>query len=89
MQVDFAQQNFFFVVRSFGQHAAEWVAEKRASPKLKALSGRGLASNIAGLISDTIYHTDINAIRNRVRPLNGAPGIVLGRTELSFLVGYH
>src|ERR1035438_7988826 len=58
MQVHFAEQNFFLIMRSFGEHAAEGVAEKRASPEFEAFAGGpikktgdALARYLAGYLS--------------------------------------
>src|SRR5437879_3977835 len=87
MQIDLAEQNFFLVVRSFRKHAPEGVAEKRTSPKLESFAGHRIAADIAGLKADAIHHADINAVRDRVRPLDGAPGVVLRLAEFSLLRG--
>src|SRR5208283_2112045 len=87
MQVDFAQQNLFLVGRSFGKHAAEGVAEERSSPEFEAFAGGGIAADVAGLKANAIHDSDIDAVRNGVRPLNGAPGIMLRFAKLSLLGG--
>src|ERR1035437_2512287 len=87
MQVHFAEQNFFLVVGSFGEHAAEGVAEKRPSPEFEAFARRGIAANVTSFKANAIHHADINAVRDRVRPLDGAPGIMLRLAEFSFLRG--
>ena len=86
MQVHFAEQNFFFVVGSLGDYAAEGVAEERTSPKFQAFAGSGIAANIPGLEAHAVNYPDIYAIGNRVRALNGAPGIVLSLAKVGLLV---
>ena len=87
MQVNFAQQNFFPVMRTFGEHAAKGIAEERPSPEFETFSGYGISADVASLKADAIHHANINAVRNGMRSLDGAPGIVLGRAELGFLRG--
>ena len=74
-------------MRTFGEHAAEGIAEKRTSPEFEALAGHGIAADIASLEADAIHHADINAVRDRVRALDGAPGIMLRLSELGLLRG--
>jgi hypothetical protein len=85
MQVNFAKQNFFLVVRTLGEYAAKGVAEKRPSPEFKPFARYGIAANVSGLEADTIHDANINAISNSVCPLDGAPGIVLCRAEFGLL----
>ena len=66
-QVNFTHQDFFFVVRGFGYDAAEGVTEERASPKFQTISGRCIASYVAGLMPDAIYHSYEHPIRDGVR----------------------
>src|ERR1039458_3963444 len=87
MQVYFAEQNFFLIVRSFGQHAPEGIAEERPSPEFEAFAGRGIAANVASLEADAIHHANINAVCDGVRPLDGAPGVVLRLAEFRLLRG--
>src|SRR5579884_1367019 len=72
-------------MRRFSQDSSERIAEKGASPEFEAGAGSGFAANVAVLVTHTIHHRDIDAVRNRVRALNRAPGIVLGVAELGFL----
>src|SRR6266446_5634991 len=81
MQVHFAEQNFFLVVGSLRKHAPEGVAEKRTSPELKALARHGIAADVTSFKADAIHYADINAVRDRVRPLDGAPSVVLRLAE--------
>lgn len=60
--VDFANQNFFFIVRSLGDDASERIADKRASPEVEARAGNLVAANIAGFVSNAIHGTDVNSI---------------------------
>src|ERR1019366_6720132 len=87
MQVYFAEQNFFLIVRSFGEHAPEGIAEERPSPEFEAFAGRGIAANVASLKAGAIHHADINAIGDGVCPLDGAPGVMLRFAELGLLLG--
>ena len=86
-QIDFADQNFFLVVRRFGDDAAKRIAKERASPKLEAVSGCCLAAYVSGFVSDAVYHGHEHSVRNGMGALNGAPGVVLSHSELGFLRG--
>ena len=72
---------------AFGEHAAKGIAEKRSSPEFKPFARCGIAANVAGLEADTIHHAHINAVRNRMRPLNRAPGIMLRFAKFGLLGG--
>src|SRR5712692_8180990 len=85
MQVNFAKQNFFLVVRSFGEHAAEGVAEKRPSPEFEPFTWHRIAADVTSLEANTIHHADVNSVRNRMRPLDGSPGIELRLAKFSLL----
>src|SRR6266481_9473612 len=87
MQVDFAEQNFFLVVGSLRKHAPEGITEERASPEFEAFAGHGITADVSSLHADAIHNADINAVRDRVRPLDGAPGVVLRLAEFSLLRG--
>src|ERR1035437_1476491 len=84
-QVHLAQQDLFAIMRTLREHAPEGVAEKRPSPEFEAFARRGIAANVTSFKANAIHHADINAVRDRMRPLDGAPGIVLSRAELSLL----
>src|SRR6266852_3208074 len=60
VQVDFAYQNFFLVLRGFGDDFAEGVAEERASPKFQAVPGSGIAAHVTVFVSDAIYHRHVD-----------------------------
>src|ERR1700687_4994998 len=87
MRVAFAEQNFFLVVRSFREHAPEGIAEERASPKFEAFPRHRVAANVASFEAYAIHHANINSVRDRMRPLNGAPGVMLRVTEFGPLRG--
>src|SRR6266478_407744 len=87
MQVHFAEQNFFLIVGSFSKHAPEGVAEERAAPEFKALAGHGIAADVTSLEADAIHHANVDAVSNRVCPLDSAPGIVLRLAECGLLRG--
>src|SRR2546425_8789438 len=57
-QVNFADQDFFFVVRCFCQHLTERIAEERSSPELESLAGRRIAADTARLKAHAIYNAD-------------------------------
>src|SRR5262249_36624458 len=79
---DLTDQNLFFIVRSFGNHAPERVTQERPAPELKACSFGGGATNGAVLLSHAGDHCDVYAVRYRMCALNGPPGIVLRNSEL-------
>src|SRR5580693_2504402 len=87
VQVHFAEQNFFLVVRGFGEHTAEGIAEERASPEFEAFAGHGIAADVAGFEADAIHYAYIDAVRDGVCSLDGAPGVVLRLAEFSLLRG--
>src|SRR5579883_2061279 len=39
LEIHLAEQDLLFVVRGFGNDAPEWIAQERASPKFKSLTG--------------------------------------------------
>jgi hypothetical protein len=80
--VAFDYQNFFFVVRSFGEDAAEGICNERVSPELEA----GIAFFRFAFVADTIDDSDVNAIGDSVGALDSAPCIELSRAELGFFV---
>ena len=86
-QVDFSDQNFFLVVRSFGDHAAKGIAQKRSAPELQSSAGGRIAANVASFKPHTIDDAYINTIGDGVCPLNGPPCIMLSGAELGFLSG--
>ena len=72
---------------AFGQHATEGIAEKRSAPEFEALARSRLAADVAGFKSDAVHHRDIDAVGDGMGALDGAPGVVLGHTELGLLRG--
>ena len=86
-QVHFTYEDFFFVVRSFGENATKRIAQERSSPEFQPFAGGRIATNIAGLKTNTIHHADVHSVRDGVRTLDGAPGIVLRDPELGLLRG--
>src|SRR5438270_10122624 len=76
-QVDFANKNFFFIVRSLQDHAAKGIAEERSAPELQTLTRGDVAADIAVFVFDAIDHGDINSVGNGVGPLDGSPGVLL------------
>src|SRR6266403_762734 len=86
-QVNLAKQDFFFVMRCLCQHSTERIAEERSSPELESLAGSRIAADVARLKAHSVHDTDIHPIGNRMRALNGAPGIVLRNAKLGLLRG--
>src|ERR1700675_2380091 len=87
MQVDFAEQNFFLVVRSFREHAPEWITEKRTSPEFEPFPRHRVAADVASFEAYAIHHANINSVRDGVRALNGAPSVMLRLAEFGLLRG--
>src|ERR1700756_3948784 len=85
LQIHFAKQNFFFVVRRFRDYPAKRVANERPTPKLKPRAWRRVPTNVSGLMSHSIHNRNIHAVSYRMRALNSPPRIVLGLAEFSFL----
>ncbi len=61
-----------------GDDPAERVGQKRASPEFQAAAGRPF-------VADAVDGRHVDAVGDRVRPLDGLPGAGLGRAELGFL----
>src|ERR1700756_1736695 len=85
LQIHFAKQNFFFVVRRFRDYPAKRVTNERPTPKLKPRAWRRVPANVSGLMSHSIHNRNIHAVRYRMRALNGAPCVILRLTKLGFL----
>ena len=80
--IAFNYQDFFFVVRGFGQNAAEGIGNERIAPKFEA----SVAFFGFAFVADTINDRDVNAVGDGVGPLDCAPRIELSGAELGFLV---
>ena len=74
-------------MRRLCQHPAERITEERLAPELDPLPRRRLSANVAGFEADPIYDRNVDAIRNRVCPLNRPPCVVLSLAELRLLCG--
>src|SRR6202040_3227027 len=88
-QIHFAQQNFFFIFRSFGDHRSERIAQKRLTPELQTFTCCSrrrcdFAQYISVLVAHTVHHRNVNSVRDGVRALYGPPGVVL-RNSVFFL----
>ncbi len=81
--ITFDDENFFFVVRGFGENTAERIGNKGISPELEA----GVALFRFAFVADAIDHGDVNAIGDSVSALDGTPSVELRRAELRFFVG--
>src|SRR5690349_11911526 len=86
LEVTLADKNFFFVVRSLRNDAAERIAQEGAAPELQALTLGAISANIAELMSHTVHHADEHAVSNGMGTLDRPPGVMLGLAEFSFLV---
>jgi hypothetical protein len=84
-QVDFRYEDFFFIVRSLGDDAAERIAEEGGTPELQPISRGSFAADVTGFVSYPIYDRHVHAIGDGVGALNGSPGIMLRLAELGFL----
>src|SRR5581483_586396 len=71
-------KNLLPVMRGLGQHHTERVANKRTAEKLQAASSRPL-------MPDPVDCGDIKTVCDRVRALDGLPGVMLGLAVLPFL----
>ena len=76
--VAFDDQNFFPIVRSLGEHAAEGIAHERRAPEFEASFRRAFEAH-------AIDRGHVDAVGDGVRALHGAPGIVLRRSVLRLL----
>ena len=85
LKIYFCGQDFFPVVGTLRQDAAEWIGDEGASPEFQAGSLRFIAPNIASLEADPIHDAHVHPIGDRVGALNRFPGVVLGFAELRFL----
>src|SRR5262249_39788624 len=84
-QIDFAHQNFFFVVRSLGDDSSKRIAEKRSAPKLQSRARGGVLADVAGLKAHPVHHRDIHSVGDSMRPLDGLPRLMLRGAKLSLL----
>src|SRR5262249_399193 len=75
-------ENFLFVVGSFGNESSERIGNEGISPKLQT---RVTVSGLA-LEANAVDDGDINAVGDGMSALNGAPGIELRCTEFRFFV---
>ena len=81
--IAFNDEDFFFVVRGFGENAAEGIGDERVAPEFEA----GVTCFGFALEADPINDRDVNAVGDCVGALDGAPSVELGGAELSFFVG--
>src|ERR1041385_6775718 len=72
-------------MRGCREDPAEGIAQEGAAPKFQAVSWRGIAVHVAGLVSYTVYHSHVHTVGNGVSALNGAPGVMLRLAKLGFL----
>src|SRR5882724_9151013 len=84
-QVHFAEQDLFFVMRSFGDDATKRVTKEGSSPEFEAFSGNRIAADVPRFESHAIHHAYVDAVGDSVGPLDGSPRIVLRDTELGLL----
>ena len=78
--IAFDDQNFFLIVGSFFQDAAERIGNERVAPEFEA----GIAFFRFAFEADAVHNCNINAVGDGVRALNGAPGIKLRGAKFGF-----
>ena len=77
VRIALRHQNLFARSRRFGDDLPKRIGDKRRAPEFQTMIGRPFEA-------DAIHRRDVNAVRDRVRPLNGAPGVQLRRAVLRF-----
>ena len=87
LQVDFADQNFFFVVRGLGDHAAERIAEERPSPELQPRSRSRVAADVAIFVADAVDGGDEDAVGDGVGALDRSQASCWAAPNSSFSAG--
>src|SRR3954453_14131132 len=73
LQVDLADQYFFFLMAGLRNHHAERTGEERPAPELQAFSLRLVSAHVAGLEANAVYARNVDAIRYCMRPLHRPP----------------
>src|SRR5260370_6729841 len=81
--IAFDDENFFLVIRSFGNHLAERVCDKRIAPEFQS---RVTVFRFA-FKADAIDDRGVDAVSDGVTALDGFPGVELRSAELRFFVG--
>src|SRR5437764_3178283 len=77
--IDFADHHFLLIDRTFGENLAVRPANETLPPEFNSVAaGRRF-------MADAIRCGDVAAVRNRVAPLNGFPGGMLGPAKFFFL----
>src|SRR5260370_32184879 len=77
--IDFAHHHFLMIDRTFGDDLAVRPANETLPPEFNSVpAGRRF-------VAYAIRRGEVAAVRNRVSPLNGFPGGMLGRAKFSFL----
>lgn len=71
-QVNFGQDNFFFLNRRFGQDNAKGVTDERTPPEFEAVPAIG-----GWFVAYPIHGGHEHAIRNRMTAVHGVPGTAL------------
>jgi hypothetical protein len=72
-------------VRALGNYFSEGIADKGSAPEFEPVAGSGFSADVAGFKAYTIHDRDIDAVGNRMRALNRAPGVMLGDAEFGLL----
>src|SRR5437660_705189 len=80
--VTFDDENLFLVVRSFGNHLAEGIRDKRISPEFQT----GVAILRLAFEAKAIDDGGVDAVGDSMAALNGFPGVELRGAELGFFV---
>ncbi len=84
-EIDFAEEDFFRIVRGLGDDAAEGIGQKAAAPELEAGALGAIAEDVAILMTDAIDAGHVDAVGDGVRALDGLPCVVLRGAELVLL----
>ena len=94
--VEVGVEDLFLIVRGLREDAAEGIGDEAAAPELDAAGGGVIAGafhqdsvvlHIAVLVADAVDRADEDAVGNRVRTLDGLPGVILALAELDLLAG--
>src|SRR5882762_1700161 len=84
-QIDLANEDLLFVVRSLSDDDSERIAKERSSPEFKPRPRSRVAANVAIFLAHAVHHCHIDPIGDGVPALNCAPSIMLRLAELGLL----
>src|SRR5947208_7856506 len=69
---------------AFGDYTPERIAKERAAPEFKSSTGSGVAANVARFVPYSADDGHVHTVRDCMRPLYRAPGVVLRLAEFFF-----